>query len=139
MIGGLKAAGILPEDQKESDGENATPAAALQGPVVAVIQDITGERPPPTNSSTRTTSSLSINCIAESNNQPEMIHQQIAVPLPSRVSVKIQSQIWASEYMDLKTLLQKAFQNQSQYIFIGTLFTLGAFFSCPHLCQSLRN
>ena len=47
VLGGLKAAGILPEAQMEPDGENATPAAAVQGSVAAVIQDITGERPPP--------------------------------------------------------------------------------------------
>ena len=39
VLGGLKAAGILPEAQMEPDGENATPAAAVQGSVAAVIQD----------------------------------------------------------------------------------------------------
>ena len=58
VLGGLKAAGILPEAQKEPDGENATSAAAVQGSVAAVIQDITDERPPRTNPSTITTSPL---------------------------------------------------------------------------------
>ena len=118
VLGGLQAAGILPQAQKEPDGENATPAAAVQGSVAAVIQDITGERPPPTNPSTITTSPLSINSISQSNDRPHMIHQQIAVPAASRVSDKIQSKIWASAYIDLGTLLQIASPNQSQYNFV---------------------
>ena len=43
---------------------------------------------------TITTSPLSINSIAESNDRPEMIQQQIAVPLATRVSDKMQSKIW---------------------------------------------
>ena len=31
VLGGLQAAGILPQAQKEPDGSNATPAAAVQG------------------------------------------------------------------------------------------------------------
>jgi len=117
VLGGLQAAGILPKAQKEPDGSNATPAAAVQGSVEAVIQDITGERPPPTNSLTLSTSPLSINSIAQSNDWPQLIHQQIAVPLASRVSNKIQSKIWANEYIDLGTLMQIASPNQSQYNF----------------------
>ena len=90
VLGGLQAAGILPQAQKETDGSNATPAAAVQGSVAAVIQDITGERPSPTNPSTISTSLLSINSIAQSNDRPQLIHQQIAVALASRVSDKIQ-------------------------------------------------
>ena len=90
LLGGLQAAGILPQAQKEPDGSNATPAAAVQGSVAAVIQDITSERPPPTNPSTISTSPLSINSIAQSNDRPQLIHQQIAVALASRVSDKIQ-------------------------------------------------
>ena len=41
MLGGLKAAGILPQAQKEPDSENGTLAAAVQGSVAAVIQDRT--------------------------------------------------------------------------------------------------
>ena len=89
-LGGLRAAGILPEAQKEPDGANATPAAAVQGSVAAVIQDLTGERPPPKNPSTITTSPLSMNSKAQSNDRPQLIHQQIAVTLASRVSDKIQ-------------------------------------------------
>ena len=118
VLGGLQAAGILPQAQKEPDGSNATPAAAVQGSVAAVIQDITGERPPPTNPSTISTSPLSINSIAQSNDRPQLIHEQIAVPLASRVSDKIQSKIWANEYIDLGTLLQIASPNQSQYNFV---------------------
>ncbi|CAH3026173.1 unnamed protein product, partial [Porites evermanni] len=114
----LQAAGILPQAQKEPNGSNTTPAAAVQGSVAAVIQDITGERPPPTNPSTICTSPLSINSIAQSNDRPQLIHQQIAVPLASRVSDKIQSKIWANEYIDLATLLQIASPNQSQYNFV---------------------
>ena len=89
VLGGLQAAGILPQAQKEPDGSNATTAAAVQGSVVALIQDITGERPPPPNPSTISTSPLSIKSIAQSNDRPQLIHQQIAVPLTSRVSDKI--------------------------------------------------
>ena len=118
MLGRLQAAGILPQAQKEPEGSNATSAAAVQGSVVAMTQDITGERPPPTNPSTISTSPLSINSIAQSNDRPQLIHQQIAVPLASRVSDKIQSKIWANEYIDLATLLQIASPNQSQYNFV---------------------
>ena len=90
VLGGLQAAGILPQAQKEPDGANATPAAAVQGSVAAVIQDLTGERPPPKNPSTITTSPLSMNSKAQSNDRPQLIHQQIAVTLASRVSDKIQ-------------------------------------------------
>ena len=113
VLGGLQAAGILPQAQKEPDASNATPAASVQGSVAAVIQDITGERPPLTNPSTISTSPLLINCIAQSNDRPQLIHQQIAVTLASRVSDKIQSKIWANEYIDLGTLLQRASPNQS--------------------------
>ena len=89
VLGGLQAAGILPQAQKVPDRSNATTAAAVQGSVVALIQDITGERPPPPNPSTISTSPLSIKSIAQSNDRPQLIHQQIAVPLTSRVSDKI--------------------------------------------------
>ena len=118
VLGGLRAAGILPQAQMEPDGSNTTRAAAVQGSLAAIIQDITGERPPPTNPSTISTSPLSINSIAQSNGRPQLIHQQIAVPLASRVSDKIQSKIWANEYIDLGTLLQIASPNQSQYNFV---------------------
>ena len=113
VLGGLRAAGILPQAQMEPDGSNTTRAAAVQGSLAAIIQDITGERPPPTSPSTISTSPLSINSIAQSNGRPQLIHQQIAVPLASRVSDKIQSKIWANEYIDLGTLLQRASPNQS--------------------------
>ena len=74
VLGGLQAAGILSQAQKEPDGSNATTAAAVEGSVVAVVQDITGERPPPPNPSTISTSLLSINSIAQSNDQPQLIH-----------------------------------------------------------------
>ena len=118
VLGGLQGAGILPQAQKEPDGSNATPAASVQGSVAAVIQNITGERPPLMNPSTISTSPLLINCIAQSNDRPQLIHQQIAVTLASRVSDKIQSKIWANEYIDLGTLLQIASPNQSQYNFV---------------------
>ena len=58
MLGGLKAAGVLSQAQKEPDGSNATTAAAVEGSVVAVVQDITGERPPPPNPSTISTPAI---------------------------------------------------------------------------------
>ena len=64
-------------------------------------------------------SPLSINSIAQSNDRPQQIHQQITVPLASRVSDKIPSKIWANEYIDLGTLLQIASPNTSQYNFVG--------------------
>ena len=42
VLGGLQAADILPQAQKEPDGVNATPAVAVQGSVAAVIQDLSG-------------------------------------------------------------------------------------------------
>ena len=63
-------------------------------------------------------SPLSINGIAQSNDRPQQIHQQITVPLASRVSDKIPSKIWANEYIDLGTLLQIASPNTSQYNFV---------------------
>ena len=58
VLGGLQAAGILSQAQKEPDGSNATTAAAVEGSVVAVVQDITGERPPPPNPSTISTPAI---------------------------------------------------------------------------------
>ena len=117
VLGGPQAAGILLQAQKEPDGANATPAAAVQGSVAAVIQDITGERPPPTSPSTITTNPLSINSIDQCNDRPQLIHQQIAVSLASRVCDKIQSKIGANDHIDLGTLLQIPSPNQSQYNF----------------------
>ena len=80
MLGGLQAAGILPQAQKEQDGSNITPAAAVQESVAAVIQDITGEKTHPTNPSTISTSPLSINSIAQANDRPQLITPLMAQP-----------------------------------------------------------
>ena len=42
----------------------------------------------------------------------------MAVPLASCISDKIQSKIWANEYVDFGTLLQRSYANDSKYNFV---------------------
>jgi len=42
----------------------------------------------------------------------------MAVSLASQVSDKIQTQIWANEYVDFGTLLQRSYANDSKYNFV---------------------
>jgi len=68
-----------------------------------VIQDITGEHNPPLvnhNNSNITAHNVSVasNPLVGAVHRPELMHKQMAVPLASRISDKIQSKIWANEY-----------------------------------------
>ena len=42
----------------------------------------------------------------------------MSVPLGSRISDKLQSKIWANEYVDFGTLLERSHANESKYNFI---------------------
>lgn len=74
-----------------------------------MIQDITGENNPPLLDSNNSigSNSLVTQHMAEANDRPQILHTQIGVPLASRISEKIQSKIWANEYIDLGTLLHR--------------------------------
>ena len=56
-----------------------------------------------------------INQRNETGDRPARIHQQISVPLASRIPDKIQSKIWAHEYIDLGTLLNTTLPSDSRY------------------------
>ena len=114
VIGGLKAAGI----STASSQENSNQAASVQGSVAAVIQDIKSEQNSPSvnqNNSYVTTPNISVVCdpLVGAIYRPELVHKPMAVPLASRISDKIQSKIWANEYVDFGTLLQRSYTIQS--------------------------
>ena len=50
--------------------------------------------------------------------QKELLHKPMAVPLASCISDKIQSKIWANEYIDFGTLLQRSHAIDSKYNFV---------------------
>ena len=79
VLESLKSAGIIPQEPVQT----SDPAAAVQGSVAQVVQDLTGEG--------HTLTSTSITSGPETSR--------------SRVPDKIQSKIWANEYIDLGTLL----------------------------------
>ena len=93
VLESLKCARIIPQEQVLT----SDPAAAVQGSVAQVVQDLTGEG--------HTLTSTSITSGPETHHRPDKIHTLISVPLSSRVPDKIQSKIWANEYIDLGTLL----------------------------------
>ena len=93
VLDSLKSAGIIPQEPAQT----SDPAAAVQGSVAQVVQDLTGEG--------HTLTSTSITSGPETDHRPDKIHTLISVPLSSRVPDKIQSKIWANEYIDLGTLL----------------------------------
>ena len=93
VLESLKSAGIIPQEPVQT----SDPAAAVQGSVAQVVQDLTGEG--------HTLTSTSITSGPETDHRPDKIHTLISVPLSSRVPDKIQSKIWANEYIDLGTLL----------------------------------
>ena len=95
VVQSLRSAGILSYEDTASN-----PAAVVQGSVAAVVQDLTGEGQI-ANSQITLIEPGSL----ETDTRPEKIHQLISVPLSSKVPDKIQSKIWANEYIDLGTLL----------------------------------
>ena len=119
VIEGLKAAGIFSDAPTASSQENSNQAASVQGSVAPVIQDITGEQNSPTvdqNNSYVTAANISVVCdpLVGAIDRPELVHK----PLASRISDKIQSKIWANEYVDFGTLLQSSYANNSKYNFV---------------------
>ena len=119
VLGGLKAAGI----STASSQENPNRAASVEGSVAAVIQDIRSEQNSPSvneNNSYVTAPNISVVCdpLVGAIDRPELVHKPMAVPLASRISDKIQSKIWANEYVDFGTLLQRSYANDSKYNFV---------------------
>ena len=106
VIEGLKAAGIFSDAPTASSQENSNQATSVQGSAAAVIQDISGEQNSPTvnqNNSYVTAPNISVVCdpLVGTIDRPELVHKPMAVSLASRISDKIQSKIWANEYVDL--------------------------------------
>ena len=79
VLESLKSAGIIPQQPVQT----SDPAAAVQGSVVQVVQDLTGEG--------HTLTSTSITSGPETDHRPDNIHTLISVPLSSRVPDKIQT------------------------------------------------
>ena len=120
VVEGLKVAGII-KDTQGNEKEDANPAVSVQESVVAVIQDITGENNPPLLDSNNSigSNSLVTQHMAEANDRPQIqLHTQIGVPLASRISEKIQSKIWANEYIDLGMLLHRISPSDYKYNFV---------------------
>ena len=119
VLEGLKAAGLISHHPQPSrhDKDDSNPAATVQGSVAAVIQDIAGEKTSPIlNTSVNCIdTTLEIDNTAETRDRPEILHHQIAVPLASRISDKIQSKIWANEYVDFGVLLQRTLPSDQKY------------------------
>ena len=88
-----KSVGIIPQEPVQT----SDPSAAVQGSVAQVVKDLTGEG--------HTLTSTSFTSGPETDHRPDKIHTLTSVPLSSRVPGKIQSKIWANEYIDLGTLL----------------------------------
>lgn len=124
VVEGIKASGLMStflQGQNVTQGQNSDLAASVQGSVADVIQDIAGE----TALSNISSDSPSVNVVNNVNNQrietgdrPARIHQQISVPLASRIPEKIQSKIWAHEYIDLGALLHTTLPSDSRYNFV---------------------
>ena len=96
VIQSLTAAGIIPAGETSSE-----PVTAVQGSVAQVVNDLTGEGHSHNSSNIFHT----ILDRSETDIRPEKVHSLISVPLSSRVPDKIQSKIWANEYVDLGILL----------------------------------
>ena len=88
-----KSVGIIPQEPVQT----SDPSTAVQGSVAQVVQDLTDEG--------HTVTSTSFTSGPETDPRPDKIHTLISVPLSSRVPGKIQSKLWANEYIDLGTLL----------------------------------
>ena len=100
VIKSLSEAGVIPSANTVPTTErNADPAAAVQESVAAVVQDLTGE-----GHNFQSNNDSVISGSPDANSRPGTIHKLISVPLASRVSEKLQSKIWANEYVDLGSL-----------------------------------
>ena len=77
MVQSLRSAGLLSTEDTASD-----PAAAVQGSVAAVVQDITGEGQ---IANTQLANSVIEPGSLETDTRPEKIYQLISVPLSSKV------------------------------------------------------
>ena len=97
MVQSLRSAGLLSPEDTALD-----PAAAVQGSLAVVVQDITGEGQ---IANMQLANSIIDPGSLDSNTRPEKIHQLISVPLSSKDPDKIQTKFWANEYIDLGTLL----------------------------------
>ena len=129
VIKGLKVAGIFLDALVDSSQEDSNQAATVQGSVAAVIQNITGEQNSPSvnqNTSYVTNPNVSVVCdpLVGAIDRPKFVHKPLAVPLASRISDKIQSKIWANEYVDFGTLLRRSYANDSKYNFVVQAFPL---------------
>ena len=96
---GVKVAGIfsdVPPDSSKEDHSNQ--ASYAQGSVAAVIQDITGEQNSllvnqiNSNATAHNVSVVSVSLVGAID-RPELVHEQMAIPLAFRISDKIQSKI----------------------------------------------
>ena len=93
VLESLKSAGIIIPQEPVQTSDHA---AAVQGSVAQVVQDLTGEG--------HTLTSTSITSGPETDHRPDKIHTLISAPISSRVPDKIQSKVWANEYIDLSLL-----------------------------------
>ena len=123
VIEGLKVAGIFSEVPKVPTTEDSNQVASAQGSVAAVVQDITGEHNSPLASQNNTNiTAHNVSVVSDplvgALGRPELVPKQMAVPLASRISDKIQSNIWTNEYADFGTLLQRSYANDLKYNFV---------------------
>ena len=89
VIKGLsEAGGILSANTVPTTEQNADPSAAVQESVAAVVKDLTSEG----HNFQSNNSVMSL----DANSPPVTIHKLISSPLASRVSGKLQSNVWAN-------------------------------------------
>ena len=126
VVESLKSIRILPVQ----DSSNSDPAAAVQGSVAVVVHDLTDEGH---ISSTITPESEEIvSGPRDSVNRPDKVQRLISVPLASRVTEKLQAQIWANEYIDLGILLA-SFPSDPKYNFTVKSVVIVSVSSLPKL------
>ena len=90
VIKGLsEAGGILSANTVPTTEQNADPSAAVQESVAAVVKDLTSEGH---NFQSNNNSVMSL----DANSPPVAILKLISSPLASRVSGKLQSNVWAN-------------------------------------------
>ena len=125
VMEGLKVAGIISDVPSDASKADSNQAASVQGSVAAVIHDITGEQTSPSVNQNNTCSNITTHNVSFISDppvgaidRPELVHNQMSVPLGSRISDKLQSKIWANEYVDFGTLLERSHANESKYNFI---------------------
>ena len=95
VLKGLTDAGVIAPTSGNS-GQNSDPAASVQESVAAVVQDLTGE-----GNNVSSNHTISVPDTLETPNRPANVHKLISVPLAGRVPEKIQTKIWANEYVEL--------------------------------------